>query len=165
MYYVILDAYLVMYFLCDMIYGYGCGSCVMQELHAIKSFEFCSFDCCMITQSFKYHPGKANVVTNALSQKLSGSLCYIRTVKMALLIELRNLDTKLKVDTCSGILAILKVRPLIMERILVARRIDEETKELCSDVKKGKVNELSCSEEGILKFGSRLYVPNVGELR
>ena len=38
-------------------------------------------------------------------------------------------------------------------------------KKLYSDVKSGKVKELSCTEEGILKFGSRLYVANVDELR
>ena len=43
MYYVILDACLVMYFLCDMIYRHGCGLCVMQELHVIKNFKILYF--------------------------------------------------------------------------------------------------------------------------
>ena len=59
----------------------------------------------------------------------------------------------------------LKVRSMTMERILAAQQIDEETKKLCSDVKKGKVKELSCSKEWILKFRSWLYMPNVDELR
>ena len=38
-------------------------------------------------------------------------------------------------------------------------------RKLCEDVKSGKVKELNCSEEGVLKFRSRLYVPNVEKLR
>ena len=56
-------------------------------------------------------------------------------------------------------LATLRVRPIIVEKILVAQQVDEKMKKLCSNTKNGKVKELSCSEEGILKFGSRLYVP------
>ena len=38
-------------------------------------------------------------------------------------------------------------------------------KKLCNNVKSGKVKELSYSEEGLLKFGNILYMPNVDELR
>ena len=84
---------------------------------------------------------------------------------MPLLIELRKLDVEFKIDTSGGMLATLRVRPLLIERILAAQRVDEETKRLCKDVRSGKVKELSCDEEGILKFGNRLYVPHVDELR
>ena len=50
---------------------------------------------CMI----EYHSGKANVVADALSRKSSGSLYYIQSVRMPLLIELRKLDAKFRVDT------------------------------------------------------------------
>ena len=40
---VVLDACLSIYLPYDMIYGHGCGSCVMQELHAIKILKFYMF--------------------------------------------------------------------------------------------------------------------------
>ena len=43
--------------------------------------------------------------------------------------------------------------------------MDKETRKLCYDAKSGKMKELIYSEEGILKFRNRLYVPNVEELR
>ena len=100
----------------------------------------------------EYHPEKANMIADALSQKSSGSLYHIRTVRMSLLNELRKLDTEFKVDTYGGVLATLRVRPILIERILAAQWMDKETKKLCSDVKNWKLKELSCSEEGILKF-------------
>ena len=84
---------------------------------------------------------------------------------MPLLIELRRLNVKLTIDTSSGVLATLKVKPILLEKILATQRVDEEIRKLCEDAKSGKVKELNCSEEGVLKFGSRLYVPNVDKLR
>ena len=105
------------------------------------------------------------MVADALSQKLSGSLYYFHAIKMPLFIELRKLDVEFSVDTPPGVLATLRLRPLLIKRILPAQQTDKETKKLCSDVKSGKVKELSCSKKGILKFGNRLYVINIGELR
>ena len=39
--------------------------------------------------------------------------------------------------------------------------MDEEGKRLHQDMKDGKVKELSCNEEGVLKFRNLLFVPNV----
>ena len=36
---------------------------------------------------------------------------------------------------------------------------------MCDDVKSGKMKDLNRDNEGILKFGNRLYVPNSGDLR
>ena len=105
------------------------------------------------------------MVADALSQKSSGSLHYIYTIGMPLLIELRKLDVEFRLDTPPRVLATLKVRLILVERILAAQRMDEERKKLYSDMNSGKVEELIYSEEVILKFKSRLYVPNVNELK
>ena len=74
------------------------------------------YDC-----TIEYHPGKANVVVDALSQKLTGSLHYIRATRMPILIELRKLNVELNVNAPDCIFATLKVRPILMEQIAQAQ--------------------------------------------
>ena len=53
----------------------------------------------------EYHPGKANVVANALSWKPEGSYAYLQTVYLPLLIELRSLGVQLQVADTGTLLA------------------------------------------------------------
>ena len=46
----------------------------------------------------EYHPGKANVVTDALSRKSSATLAYLRIVYVPLLIEMKDLRINLDYD-------------------------------------------------------------------
>ena len=48
------------------------------------------YDC-----TIDYHPGKANVVADALSRKSTGSLAYIQTIQLSLMVELRELGVEL----------------------------------------------------------------------
>ena len=57
---------------------------------------------------------------DALSHKSSGNLYYIRIIRMPLLIELRKLGVELKMGITDGLLATLRVRSMLMERILQA---------------------------------------------
>ena len=41
------------------------------------------YDC-----TIDYHLGKANVVADALSRKFTGSLAYIQTIQLSLIVEL-----------------------------------------------------------------------------
>ena len=74
------------------------------------------YDC-----TIEYHPGKANVVANALSRKSTKNLYYVRAIRVPLLMELRSLGVELILDASGGILATLKVRPLLVERIMQAQ--------------------------------------------
>ena len=42
-----------------------------------------------------YHPGKANVVADALSRKSTGSLAYMQTIQLPLMVELQELGVEL----------------------------------------------------------------------
>ena len=63
----------------------------------------------------EYHPGKANVVADALSRKSSASLAYIRTAYVPILMEMRILGLDLNYDGYGALLASFVVRPSLMD--------------------------------------------------
>ena len=66
------------------------------------------YDC-----TIEYHPGKANVVANALSRKVSG--------RVANFLALREMNVKLQVSPGGVLLATLKIRHVLHERIREAQ--------------------------------------------
>ena len=70
------------------------------------------YDC-----TIEYHPGKANVVADALSWKSEGSYAYLQTVYIPLLIELRYLGVQLQVADAGTLLESIYVRPLLVDHI------------------------------------------------
>ena len=58
------------------------------------------YDC-----TIDFHPGKANVVADALSRKSSSSIAHLRRTYMPLLIELRSLGVELEVDNYRALIA------------------------------------------------------------
>ena len=65
---------------------------------------------------------------DTLSRKSSGNLYYIRNIRMPLLTELRKLSVELEMGITDRLLATLRVRPMLMQRILQAQLMDEESK-------------------------------------
>ena len=70
------------------------------------------YDC-----TIEYHPGKANVVANALSWKPEGSYAYLQAIYLPLLIEFRSLGVQLQVADTGTLLASFYVRPLLVDQI------------------------------------------------
>ena len=56
------------------------------------------YDC-----TIDYHPGKANVVADALSRKSTGSLAYMQTIQLPLMVELRELGVELRMHTSGAL--------------------------------------------------------------
>ena len=64
-----------------------------------------------------YHPGKANVVVNALSHKSMGSLAYIAEIRRPLIKEIHGLETngaKLEIKELGVLLAHLETRSILL---------------------------------------------------
>ena len=59
-----------------------------------------NYDC-----TIDYHPGKANVVADALSRKSTGSLAYMQTIKLPLMVELRELGVELEMHASGALFA------------------------------------------------------------
>ena len=74
---------------------------------------------------FFYHHAKANVVANALSEKLAGGLAHINGPIIMELYKLIDQGLLLKV-TKKCILAQFRVRSVYLDRVKVAQRRDPQ---------------------------------------
>ena len=112
------------------------------------------YDC-----TIEYHPRKANVIVNALSRKFSGSLSAMD--------ELRSMDVALAVDDMGVLLANLRIRPIMVERIKAAQDRDEFLKKIKEGIRKRKTYQRSyrMMDDGTLMVGNRVCVPEVDQIR
>ena len=67
--------------------------------------------------TIEYHPGKANVVADALSRKAGGSVAHLQVKRMQDLIALRSLNVNLQLGQAGALIATLQVRPVLRQRI------------------------------------------------
>ena len=120
------------------------------------------YDC-----SILYHPSKANVVADALSRKSSGSLAHISTERRSLVKELHELiDQGLQWKvTKKCLVAQFKVRLVYLDRVKAAQRRDPQLQRIMLEVQQGKSTEFLVDEEGVLRLGTRLCVPDVDDMR
>ena len=120
------------------------------------------YDC-----SILYHPGKANVVTDALSRKSAGSLAHISTERRPIIKELHELidqGLQLKV-TKKCILAQFRVRSVYLDRVKAVQRRDPQLQKIIFDVRQGQSREFVIDNEDTLLLGTRLCMSDVVELR
>ena len=99
------------------------------------------YDC-----TIEYHPGKANVVVDALSRKSEGSYAYLETVYHPLLIELRSLGVQLQVADTGTLLASFYVRPLLVDQIKEGQKQVSEMIKLRAKIEGVVGNQSSRSE-------------------
>ena len=67
--------------------------------------------------TIEYHPGKANVVADALSRRPESSLFHMRSCYLPLLVDLRALGVILEVEDSGALLATFHVGPLLVDQI------------------------------------------------
>jgi hypothetical protein len=111
-----------------------------------------------------YHPGKANVVSDALSRKAQCNCVNMDAKITTLCDEL----CKLKIEVVSsGALSYISVEPTLHEQIVMAQ-IGDKGFQVIKEMIEQKVDKYECfrqDSKGILWFGDRLVVPKNLELR
>jgi hypothetical protein len=111
-----------------------------------------------------YHPGKANVVVDALSRKAQCN-CVTMDSKIPILCdELRKLNMEV---VSLGTLDYISVEPTLQEQIVLAQ-ISDKGVQVIKEMLEQKVDKYKCfrqDSKGIIWFEDRLVVPKNLELR
>lgn len=97
-----------------------------------------------------YHPGKANVVADALSRKL--------------LFALRVMNTQLKVSDDGSILAELRARPMFLQEISETQKNDQDLLAKRKQCEADTGSDFRIGADGCLTFKDRICVPKNEEL-
>ena len=118
------------------------------------------YDC-----TINYHPGKANVVADALSRKFTGSLAYMQTIQLPLMVELRELGVELGMHVLGALFASFLLRPILVDQILEAQLEDPYLMSMRRKVEEGEQSDFAIRNDGALVIGSRLCVPAAEELK
>ena len=74
----------------------------------------------------EYHPGKANVIADALSQKSFVTLAHIYTIYVPLLMDMKTLGLNLDYNGHGALLASFMVRPSLVDQIKEKQMQDEK---------------------------------------
>jgi hypothetical protein len=108
-----------------------------------------------------YHPGKANVVADALSHKTSCHCLTMKTSDITLCQEMEKLNLGM---IQQGTLNQLKLESILLQKIIDAQRSDEGMKHIHEKLKAGKVNCFRKDDQGIVWFNNRIVVPKNDEV-
>ena len=115
------------------------------------------YDC-----TIDYHLGKANVVAYALSRKFLASLSLS---PLPLLLELRAMNICFALGSNGSVVADMQVKPILLEQVREAQRLDEKLVNLTKDVQNGEKHDFTLREDGVLCYQNRLCFPNDEKLR
>ncbi|XP_070052650.1 uncharacterized protein [Nicotiana tomentosiformis] len=118
---------------------------------------------------FLYHPGKANVVANALSRKAvsMGSIAYIPVSERSLAADVQTLANqfvRLDVSEPSRVLDYTVARSFLYERIREWQCDDPHLLVLKDTVRHGDAKQVAIGKGGVLRMHGHICVPNIDGL-
>jgi hypothetical protein len=110
-----------------------------------------------------YHPGKGNVVADALSRKSSGGTACLKTLPHELQVDLQRFELEVIHDEVLALMGRLEIQPTFLERIRLAQEQDDETTRLKEKINKGLG--FYMTTDGLLRYQNRICVPNNEEIK
>nr|GFD01525.1 retrotransposon protein, putative, Ty3-gypsy subclass [Tanacetum cinerariifolium] len=111
--------------------------------------------------NIQYHPGKANVVVDALSRK-SGMVTGIK-IEEEIIRDLERLGIEIYVSGQQGYWASLRIEPDLISRIKEAQKEDSEIWTIVENL--NKQVEFRLDDDNVLWQDTKLVVPNDASLR
>jgi hypothetical protein len=109
-----------------------------------------------------YHPGKANVVADALSRKSRCNTLGVRGIPPELNQQLEALNLSI---VSHGFLATLEAKPTLLDQIREAQKNDPDMHGILKNMKQGKAACFTEDEHGTLRNENRVCVPDDRELK
>ena len=106
-----------------------------------------------------YHPGKANVVADALSRKGKAVMGDTETSEQGNVRELKRMGIQLSVGPEGSLLAHIKIRSVLRDKVLEVQLADEGVRKIKEKIKQGKELFLQVLPGGLVAMGKRVYVP------
>jgi hypothetical protein len=108
-----------------------------------------------------YHPGKANVVADALSCRSHVSQLVVDNIPFEMCEEFEKLNLRIVANTEA---MEMEVGSNLLQEIQKGQVEDKKIQEIKSNIKEEKSPSFSEDEEGVLWYKGRICVPNVKEL-
>jgi hypothetical protein len=109
-----------------------------------------------------YHPGKANVVANALSHRSHVSQLVVDSMPLELCEEFNMLNLRIVTNTEA---MEMEVGSDLLQEIRKAQVENEKIQEIKHNIKEEKSPGFLEDEEGVLWYNGRICVPNIKELK
>jgi hypothetical protein len=123
-------------------------------LEFLKDYDF----------ELSYHPGKANVVADALSRK-SLHMSSLMVKELNLIEEFRDLSLVCEVTPRSVRLGMLTLTNPFLEGIKEGQKVDVKLAEKLVLINEGKDTDFKVDENGIMKYRGRVCVPDVPKMK
>ncbi|XP_071939911.1 uncharacterized protein [Coffea arabica] len=128
-----------------------------QNLRQRRWVEFLEdYDC-----SINYHPGKANVVADALSRKAQVAGLMVKEWDM--LEEISGWNPRL--EKLKVLFGNLSLKSPLLERIKEAQKTDPMIQKNLEKIQKGETLDFKLGSEGVLRFRDRIVIPADEEIR
>jgi hypothetical protein len=109
-----------------------------------------------------YHPGKANVVVDALTRKTFCHCLTVRAPDTTLCQEMERFNLGI---IQQGALMNLKLESVLLQRIIDAQRTDKGMKYIHEKMETGKANCFRKDNQGVIWFKDHIVVPKDVEVR
>ena len=105
------------------------------------------YDC-----SINYHPGKANVVADALSRKSFDFSAALLTTQKKIIKDLERMGIEIVMGDSQVFMASLTIQPTLIEKIKSSQVDDAQIVKIIGEVLEGKRPEFNVSNDCVLRF-------------